>query len=125
MACSLSQCAYFSLILLTKGSASRRVLQDTVLAPSPGVTGPGDDLTGYTICPAWPESASGGPRGHHVSSDAKWGGALGPEKLLSLKRQTGYRKVWLKKMGDKVVVIMATADTSVTLTGRSAMVLST
>ena len=96
MELSPCQCVRFSPVLLTKGSASHSVLRDTVLAPSPGVTGPGDDLTGYTICPAWPEAASGGPRGHHVSLDPMWGGALGPEKLFSLKIQTGYRKVWLK-----------------------------
>lgn len=85
----------FSPILLTKESASCRVLQDTILALSPGITGPEDDLTGYTICPAWLEAALGGPRGHHVSLDPKWGGALCPVKLFGLKIQTGCRKVWL------------------------------
>lgn len=96
MELSPCQCVRFSPVILTEGSASHSVLQDTVLALSPGVTGPGDDLTGYTICPAWPEAASGGPRGHHVSLDPTWGGALGPEKLFSLKIRTGRRKVWLR-----------------------------
>ena len=83
-------------VLLTQGSASHRVPWDTVLARCPGVTGSGNDLTGHTICPAWPEAALGRPRGHHVLLDPKWGGALSPEMLFSLKMQTGHRKVGLR-----------------------------
>lgn len=62
-------------VLLTQGSASHRVPWDTVLARSPGVTGSGNDLTGHTICPAWPEAASGRPRGapRVVGSKVGWG----------------------------------------------------